>query len=66
VRQTHHHRRFREGCPRLVALAHRRPPVVPAAGFVDIRPALEWLRELVDTLTIVEPIVASDNPVFDC
>jgi hypothetical protein len=58
-------RRFREGCPRLVALAHRRPPVVPAAGFVDIRPALEWLRELVDTLTIVEPIVDPTMLLFE-
>ncbi len=58
-------RRFRDGCPRLKALAARRPPVVPAAGFVDIAPALEWLRELVDTLTVVEPIVDPSMLVFE-
>jgi hypothetical protein len=58
-------RRFRQGHPRLQALAARRPPVVPEAGFVDIRPALEWLRELVDTLTIVEPIVDPSMLVFE-
>ena len=58
-------RRFREGCPRLKALAARRPPVVPAAGFVDIAPALEWLRELVDTLKVVEPIVDPSMLVFE-
>jgi hypothetical protein len=58
-------RRFRAGCPRLVALAHSRPPVVPEAGFVDIRPPLAWLRELVDTLTIVEPIVDPSMLLFE-
>lgn len=58
-------RRFRQGSPRLKALAARTPPVVPAAGFVDIQPALDWLRELVDTLTIVEPIVDPSMLLFE-
>ncbi len=58
-------RRFRDGCPRLIALSRRPPPVVPATGFVDIRPALTWLRELVDTLTVVEPIVDPSMLIFE-
>jgi hypothetical protein len=58
-------KRFRQGHPRLVALAARKPPVVPTEGFVDIRPALDWLRELVDTLTLVEPIVDPSMLVFE-
>jgi hypothetical protein len=58
-------KRFRDGCPRLKALAARKPPVVPTAGFVDIQPALDWLRELVDTLTIVEPIVDPSMLLFE-
>jgi hypothetical protein len=58
-------RRFRDGCPRLIALSRQPPPVVPTTGFVDIRPALAWLRELVDTLTVVEPIVDPSMLVFE-
>jgi hypothetical protein len=58
-------RRFRDGCPRLIALSRRPPPVVPTTGFVDIRPALGWLRELVDTLTVVEPIVDPSMLLFE-
>jgi hypothetical protein len=58
-------RRFRDGAPRLKALAARTPPVLPTDGFVDIREALAWLRELVDALTVVEPIVDPSMLVFE-
>jgi hypothetical protein len=58
-------RRARAGLPRLRALAAREAPVLPTDGFVDIRPALEWLRELVATLTLVEPIVDPSMLVFE-
>jgi hypothetical protein len=54
-------RRFREGFPRLRALAGRQ---VPAAG-LDIEPALAWLLELVETLRVVEPIVDPSALVFE-
>ncbi len=57
--------RFRQGHPRLVALAAAQPPVVATAGFVDIVPAVAWLRGLVDTLKIVEPIVDPTMLVFE-
>src|SRR5215218_6347337 len=58
-------RRSRTGLPRLKALAARTPPAVATDGFVDIRPALEWLSEVVDTLTVVEPFADSSMLVFE-
>jgi hypothetical protein len=58
-------RRARTGIPRLRALAGRRPPEPAATGFVDIRPALAWLREVVDVLTLVEPFVDPSMLVFE-
>jgi hypothetical protein len=58
-------RRARTGIPRLRGLAARKPPELPTDGFVDIRPALEWLREVVDVLTLVEPFVDPSMLVFE-
>jgi len=58
-------RRSRTGIPRLRALAASHPPQLPATGFVDIRPALAWLREVVDVLTLVEPFVDPSMLVFE-
>lgn len=53
---------FRAGLPRLQALASRVPPP-PAPA--DLRPALDWIGELVDTLTLVEPIADPSNLLFE-
>lgn len=55
-------KRFREGFPRLRSLAYER---VPAAGDLDLRPALRWMREVVETLAIVEPIADPSNLLFE-
>jgi len=54
-------RRFRAGLPRLRALAGR---AAPPAG-LDIEPALAWLREVVETLQLVAPIVDPSALVFE-
>src|SRR5689334_18389141 len=48
-------KRFRDGAPRLRALAGRPAPAVDAQA-LDLAPALAWLVELADTLTVIEPI----------
>jgi hypothetical protein len=55
-------RRFREGMPRLVALAGLAAPAVDVA---DLAAPNEWLRDVVETLRLVEPIADPSNLLFE-
>ena len=55
-------RRFREGYPRLRSLAYERRP---AAGNLDLLPALLWMREVVGTLQLVEPLADPSALLFE-
>jgi hypothetical protein len=57
-------KRYRDGAPRLRALAGRPAPAVDAQA-LDLSPALAWLVELADTLTLVEPIADTSMLVFE-
>lgn len=58
-------KRFREGFPRLRSLAYERRPAIPQAPDIDIVPALHWLREVVETLRIVEPLADPTALLFE-
>jgi hypothetical protein len=56
--------RFFDGAPRLKALAGRPAPAVDAKA-LDLAPAFDWLKELTDTLDLVEPIADPSMLVFE-
>jgi hypothetical protein len=56
--------RFFDGAPRLKALANRPAPAVDAKA-LDLAPAFDWLKELTDTLDLVEPIADPSMLVFE-
>ena len=56
--------RFFDGEPRLKALANRPAPAVDAKA-LDLAPAFDWLKELTDTLDLVEPIADPSMLVFE-
>jgi hypothetical protein len=56
--------RFFDGAPRLKALANRPAPAVDAHA-LDLAPALAWLKELADTLDLVEPLADPSMLVFE-
>ena len=58
-------KRFREGFPRLRSLAYERRPTVPSGGNVEILPALLWMREVVETLKVVEPLADPSALLFE-
>jgi hypothetical protein len=58
-------KRFREGFPRLRSLAYERRPAIPSGGNIEILPALLWMREVVETLTIVEPLADPSALLFE-
>ncbi len=56
--------RFFDGAPKLKALADRVAPAVDAHA-LDLAPALEWLKDLTDTLELVEPLADPSMLVFE-
>src|SRR5690348_8532665 len=58
-------KRFREGFPRLRSLAWEQKPQIPAGGNIEILPALLWMREVVETLKIVEPLADPSALLFE-
>src|SRR3954453_13141822 len=58
-------KRFRDGFPTLRSLAYEPRPAIPSGGNIEILPALLWMREVVETLTIVEPIADPSALLFE-
>jgi hypothetical protein len=58
-------KRFREGFPRLRSLAYERRPTIPTGGNIEILPAVLWMREVVETLKIVEPLADPSALLFE-
>jgi hypothetical protein len=58
-------KRFRDGFPRLRSLAYERRPAIPSGGNIEILPALLWMREVVETLRIVEPLADPTALLFE-